>query len=53
VSADGTGDPGTFGELPGSRVPGSFLDGAPGRLVAASTGTDEPGVHVFPIRDGG
>lgn len=41
---------GTVRELAGSRVPGSFLDGAPGSLVVTSTGTDQPGVHVFPIR---
>lgn len=41
---------GTFVEVTGSRVPGAFLDGAPGSLVTTSTGTGEPGVHVFPIR---
>lgn len=47
---NGTGADGTFLELPGSRVPGSFLDGGPFSLVATSTGTDEPGVHLFQIR---
>ena len=47
---NGTTEPNTFQQLPGSGVPGSFLDGAPGSLVTTSTGTDEPGVHVFPVR---
>lgn len=45
-----TNGTGTSMEVTGSRVPGTFLDGAPGSLVAKSTGTDEAGVHVFPIR---
>ncbi|GIJ23944.1 nidogen-like domain-containing protein [Micromonospora lutea] len=45
-----TNGAGSVRELAGSRVPGSFLDTAPGSLVNTSTSTDEPGVHVFPIR---
>jgi hypothetical protein len=48
--SNGTIAPGTFLDVPGSRVPGSFLDGAPGSLVTSSTGTTEPGVHIHPIR---
>ncbi|MBV1849036.1 nidogen-like domain-containing protein [Catellatospora tritici] len=47
---NGTGAAGTYLELAGSRVPGSFLDGSPGSLVATSTGSAQPGVHVFEIR---
>jgi hypothetical protein len=49
--SNGSGQPGTFLELPGSRVPGSFLDGAPGSLVTGSrNSTNEPGLYVYPIR---
>jgi hypothetical protein len=42
---------GTYMEMPGSRVPGSFLDGAPGSLVTGShNAQNEPGVYVYPIR---
>jgi hypothetical protein len=47
---NGSGVSGSFLEVPGSRVPGTFLDGAPGSLVTSSTGTTEPGVHVFAVR---
>ncbi|NUR64029.1 MAG: VWD domain-containing protein [Catenulispora sp.] len=48
---NGTGTPGTFLEVPGSRVSGSFLDGAPGSLVTTSTNSTQPGLHVYPIRN--
>lgn len=48
--SNGTGQPGTFLEVDGSRRPGSFLDGAPGSLVRSSTNSDQPGVHVYPVR---
>ncbi|GAA2038612.1 hypothetical protein GCM10009839_45280 [Catenulispora yoronensis] len=47
---NGTATPGTFLEVPGSRVPGSFLDGAPGSLVTSSTNSSQAGLHVYPIR---
>lgn len=46
----GTGQPGTFLELPGSRQPGTLLDGSPTGLSRTSTNSAETGVHVFPIR---
>ncbi|MEV5749805.1 nidogen-like domain-containing protein [Actinoallomurus sp. NPDC052308] len=48
--ANGSGEPGTFLEVPGSRVPGSFLDTSPNGLSHTSTGSDQVGVHVYPIR---
>ncbi|GAB3965586.1 hypothetical protein GCM10029978_028650 [Actinoallomurus acanthiterrae] len=50
--ANGSGDPGTYLEVPGSRVPGSFLDTAPKGLSHTSTNSDQAGVHVYPIRSG-
>ncbi|MDN3356363.1 hypothetical protein [Actinomadura sp. DC4] len=47
---NGSGEPGTFLEVPGSRTPGSFLDTAPNDLAHTSTGSDQTGVHVYPIR---
>jgi Nidogen-like len=47
---NGTGQPGTFRELPGSRVPGSFLDTSPTGLTHTSTGGTDVGVHIFPVR---
>lgn len=49
--SNGTGDPGTFAQLPGSGVCGSFLDGGPDAL---STGTNDrvPGQFLFEIRNG-
>ncbi|MCO6005420.1 VWD domain-containing protein [Actinoallomurus purpureus] len=50
--ANGSGEPGTFLEVPGSRVPGSFLDTSPKGLSHTSTASDQVGVHVYPIRSG-
>ncbi|GAA4631992.1 hypothetical protein GCM10023196_063570 [Actinoallomurus vinaceus] len=50
--ANGSGDPGTYLEVPGSRVPGSFLDTSPKGLSHTSTNSDQAGVHVYPIRSG-
>lgn len=48
----GTGNgPGTFFELPGSRTPGSFLDGGPLSLVANSN-VGVPGRLIFNVRGG-
>lgn len=43
--------PGTFFEVPGSRVPGSFIDGGPSQLVAL-TNTGVPGQLRFGVRNG-
>ncbi|WP_433334455.1 nidogen-like domain-containing protein [Spirillospora sp. CA-294931] len=48
--SNGTGKPGTFFEMPGSRTPGSFLDGSATGLTRTSTNSTQPGVHVYPIR---
>jgi hypothetical protein len=48
--ANGSGSPGTFLELTGSRQPGALLDSSPTGLSRTSTGSDETGVHIFPIR---
>lgn len=49
---NGSGEPGTFLELSGSRRPGAFLDTSPTGLSRTSTSSDEAGVHVFPVRPG-
>lgn len=51
---NGSAIPGTFYELPGSGVPGSFLDGATGgtALFANNWNSDTPGRYVFEGRDG-
>lgn len=49
--SNGSGDPGTYYQLPGSLVPGSFLDGGPYALSAGSNdGT--PGQYLFEVRNG-
>jgi hypothetical protein len=50
--ANGTGAPGTYYELPGSGVPGSFLDSSPTGLIHHSLGSTEPGRYVFAIVHG-
>ncbi|HEX5494549.1 MAG TPA: nidogen-like domain-containing protein [Mycobacteriales bacterium] len=51
--AKGTGEPGTFFELPGSGVPGSFLDSNPDTgLVHHSRDSNVPGRYVFAVRNG-
>lgn len=50
--SNGSGDPGTFLEISGSRRPGSFLDTSPNGLSRTSTNSNQVGVHVFPIRSG-
>ncbi|KQV77683.1 hypothetical protein ASC64_02305 [Nocardioides sp. Root122] len=46
---DGT-TAGTF-EVPGSRTPGALLDGGAQSLTAGSTGSTQPGTHVFEVRE--
>jgi hypothetical protein len=48
--SNGTGQPGTFLEVAGSRQPGSFLDTGPHPLSSTSTNSSEAGVHIFPVR---
>jgi hypothetical protein len=48
--SNGSRTPGTFLELTGSRQPGALLDSAPGGLSRTPTGSDQAGVHIFPIR---
>ena len=51
--SNGSGLPGTYSELPGSRVPGSFLDSGPASLVRNSLNSGGvPGRYVFNVRFG-
>lgn len=51
--AGGSGQPGTYYELPGSGVPGAFLDGAlQTALAGAMLNSDTPGRLVLHGRDG-
>jgi hypothetical protein len=47
--SNGTGDPGTYYELPGSGLPGSFLDGSATGLVHDSLNSSVAGRYVFSI----
>lgn len=47
----GTGDPGSYYEFPGSRVPGSFIDGGTMPLVS-TTNDGVPGQFLFQVRNG-
>ena len=51
--SNGTGDPGTFFELPGSNTNGAFLDGGPTALVNSSLNSQTLGRYVFQARAGG
>ena len=51
--SNGTGIPGTFFEMPGSAIPGSFLDSSPtGGLVANRMNSSLDGRYVFAVREG-
>ncbi len=51
--SNGTGDPGTFYELPGSAVNGALLDSNPATgLINNSLGSTVPGRYVFSARNG-
>jgi hypothetical protein len=39
-------------ELPGSGIPGSFLDGGPDALASNDRGSSTPGTYVFPVHGG-
>ncbi|KMO40799.1 transporter [Methylobacterium variabile] len=47
----GTGEAGTYYQLPGSLVAGAFLDGGPNAL-ATGTNNGVPGQFLFPVRNG-
>ncbi len=51
--SNGTGDSGTFFELPGSAVNGAFLDGGPNALSQNSLNSSVVGRYVFQSRGGG
>lgn len=48
----GTGEAGTFFELPGGGIPGTFLDGGSAPLVAGSLNSSVPGRYIFEVRNG-
>ncbi len=50
--SNGTGVSGTFAELPGSGVPGSFLNGGPDALASHSIMAGTPGRVHFLVRNG-
>ena len=51
--SNGTGVPGTFFELPGSGLPGAFLDtNLESGLIHTSLNADRPGRYVFRVRSG-
>jgi hypothetical protein len=49
---NGTGAPGTFFELPGSGVPGSFINGGPDALTGLSVLSNTPGRQHYLVRGG-
>ncbi len=51
--SNGTGDPGTFFELPGSAINGAFLDGGPNALVSNRLNSTVDGRYIFQSRTGG
>lgn len=50
--SNGTGNAGTFFELPGSGVSGAFLDSNPNGLSHTSLNSGTPGCYVFFARNG-
>jgi len=50
--SNGTGDPDTFFELPGSAVNGAFLDGGPDALVSNRLNSNIDGRYIFQSRGG-
>ena len=50
--SNGTGDPGTSFELPGSAVNGAFIDGGPNALVSGSLNSGVAGRYDFFDRNG-
>ena len=50
--SNGTGTPGTFFELPGSHIPGSFINGGPDQLISQEILSSTPGQLNFLVREG-
>ncbi len=50
--SNGTGDPGTFFELPGSAINGAFLDGGINALITHRLNSDVNGRYLFNVRNG-
>lgn len=50
--SEGTGNPGSFGQLAGSLVNGALIDGGPDALVSHSQGSDVLGRYIFNVRQG-
>lgn len=50
--SNGTGNPGTFFELPGSAVNGALLDGGPNALVTHQLNSGVDGRYIFAARSG-
>jgi len=51
--SNGSGTPGTFFELPGSAIPGAFLDSNPSSgLIHNDFGSTQAGRYVFQVRNG-
>jgi hypothetical protein len=50
--SNGTGDAGTFSELPGSAVNGAFINGGPDALISNSLLASTPGRYNFEVRNG-
>ncbi|WP_414528840.1 nidogen-like domain-containing protein [Nodularia chucula] len=50
--SNGTGNPGSFFELPGSAINGAFLDGGPNALIADRLNSDVDGRYIFTAREG-
>lgn len=49
----GTGEPGSFVQLPGSLVNGALIDGGPEALVAGSQNASQTGRYNYEIRNSG
>ncbi len=50
--SNGTNNPGTFFELPGSDVNGAFLDNGPNALINSSVSSTQLGRYLFSARNG-
>jgi hypothetical protein len=50
--SNGTGDPGTSYELPGSAIPGALLNGGSNGLTTHSLNSDVLGRYIFSARNG-
>jgi hypothetical protein len=50
--SDGTGNPADTVQLPGSSVPGSFINGGPDALITNSLESNVPGQYIFDFISG-